>query len=55
MISEKEKVYYDMQNILNLFLKKIGVDKYEYKKSENCPSFAHAGRTAQIIIRGQFV
>lgn len=53
MVSKKEKVYYDIQNILTLFFKKIGVDKYEYKKSENYPSFAHAGRTAQIIVRGQ--
>jgi len=53
IISEKNEVYYEIQNIFSLFLKKIGVDRYEYKKEENPPSFAHAGRTARLIVRGE--
>lgn len=51
MTSEKNIVYYDIQNILSNFLKNIFVDNFHFDILENIPSYAHSGRTAKIIAR----
>ena len=57
IISSEEKtlLYYEIQDLISSFLESIGVDKYEYKKTKNTPSFAHKWRTADIIVRGQAI
>jgi hypothetical protein len=42
MTSEKNIVYYDIQNILSNFLKSIFVDNFYFDSAENILSFAHA-------------
>ena len=49
----KNVVYYDLQNIISKFLTEIWVSKFEFKKSENFPTYAHSTRTASIIARWQ--
>jgi len=51
--SNKEIVYYDIQNIISKFLTEIGVSKYDFKQIKKSPSYAHSTRTAKIIARGQ--
>ena len=51
--SNKNIAYYDMQNIVSKFLKEIWVSKYNFKKDDKTPSYAHVTRTAQIVARGQ--
>jgi phenylalanyl-tRNA synthetase beta subunit len=45
--------YYEIQNTISNFLKYIGVDKFYFDTPDNIPSYAHSGRTAKIIARGQ--
>jgi len=52
---ENKTLYYEIQNLISTFLESIGVDKYEYKKAKNMPSFAHKGRTANCIVRGKSI
>lgn len=53
IISKNDTPYYEIQTILTNLFKSIWIDKYEYKKAQIIPNFAHKGRTASIIIRGQ--
>lgn len=55
MTSSKDVVYYDIQNIISDFLKTIFVDKFHFDITSTPPSYAHAGRVAKIIVRGQEV
>lgn len=53
MTSDKEIVYYDMQNSISNFLKTIFVDKFHFENLETPPTYAHSGRVAKIIVRGK--
>jgi len=53
--SNNDIVYYDIQNIVSKFLKKIGVFKYEFKNNTDIPDYAHKTRTAEIIARWQTI
>jgi phenylalanyl-tRNA synthetase beta subunit len=59
MTSSSDIVYYKMQETLATFLETIGVDKYSFDTGERfkhlIPPFAHKGRTATIMIRGQIL
>ncbi len=54
-VSNKDLVYYDIQNTIADLFKTIWVDKYIFDNISVVPSFAHSGRTASIIIRGEEV
>ncbi|MDP2090258.1 MAG: phenylalanine--tRNA ligase subunit beta [Candidatus Gracilibacteria bacterium] len=54
-VSNKDLVYYDIQNTIADLFKTIGVDKYVFDNITVVPNFAHSGRTASIIIRGEEV
>lgn len=53
--SDADVVYYDIQNTLSDFLTTVWVQKFQYDTCKNFPTFAHKGRTASIVIRGQEV
>ena len=53
--SNKDIVYYDIQNIVKDFLKTIWIDKFFFEKAKNTPWFTHNGRTAELIVRWQSV
>ncbi len=53
--SPKEIVYYEIQNIISNFFKTIFVDKFHFENSSHPPKYAHAGRVANIIVRGKEV
>lgn len=53
IVSKSKIPYYELQTILTNFFKSIWIDKYEYKKAQITQNYAHKGRTASIIIRGQ--
>lgn len=55
MTSNKDIVYYDIQNIISNFFKTIFVDKFHFENTSIHPSFAHSGRVANIIVRGKEV
>lgn len=55
MTSSEDVVYYEIQNIISDFLKTIFVDKFHFDITSTPPSYAHAGRVAKIIVRGQEV
>jgi phenylalanyl-tRNA synthetase beta chain len=50
-LSNKEIIYYDIQNTISDFFKTVWIPKYMYDISKTIPSFAHSWRTASIIIR----
>ena len=54
-ISNKEIIYYDIQNTISDFFKTVWVDRYMFDNIDIVPSFAHAWRTASIFIRWQEV
>lgn len=54
-VSNKDLVYYDIQNTIADLFKTIWVDKYVFDNITVVPNFAHSGRTASIIIRGEEV
>lgn len=47
--------YYQIQNTISDLMTKLWVLKYEFKVVTNTPAFAHATRTADIIVRGKSV
>lgn len=51
MTSDKDVVYYDIQNILSNFLKSIFVDNFYFDVCDNSFEFAHSGRIAKIMAR----
>ncbi|MDD3646507.1 MAG: phenylalanine--tRNA ligase subunit beta [Candidatus Gracilibacteria bacterium] len=53
MTSTKDLVYHDMQEVISKLLNHLGVDKFFFEKALNAPEYAHSGRTAKIIARGQ--
>ncbi|MCD5385144.1 phenylalanine--tRNA ligase subunit beta [Candidatus Gracilibacteria bacterium] len=53
--SDKDIVYYDIQNTISSFFKTVGILNYMYDTCKIIPSFAHPGRTASIIVRGKEV
>ncbi len=48
-------VYYEVQNTLKDIFAKLGIFKYSFAKSTTLPSYAHTGRSAEILVRGQSV
>lgn len=50
-VSNKDVVYYDIQCTLSDFFRTVWVDRYMYDTISIMPSFAHAWRTASIMIR----
>ncbi len=55
MISEKNIVYYDIQNIIKNYLNKIWITKFSFEKITEKPWYAHWWRTANLVIRWQKV
>ena len=53
MTSDKDIVYYDMQNIVSDFLKSVYVDNFYFDNVSNPPAFAHGWRVARIVVRGK--
>lgn len=47
--------YYEIQNIVSKFLKKIWVYKYEFKAAKNIPDYSHKTRTAEIVAKGEAI
>ena len=54
-LSNKDLVYYDIQNTVSNFFKTVGIPKYMFDICKTTPSFAHSWRTASIVIRGKEV
>lgn len=54
-VSNKEVVYYELQNTISDFFKTIWIDKYMFDNITIVPSYAHSWRTASIIIRWEEV
>jgi len=50
-----ETAYYKIQNTVSDLLSKLWVSKYEFKTATNSPSYSHATRTADIIVRGKSI
>ncbi len=48
-----DNIYYQIQNILMKFLRKIWIEKFEFKKDDDIPDFAHKNKTWAIIVRWQ--
>jgi len=53
--SQNDVVYYEIQNTLKDLLAKLWVLKYELKTATNTPGYAHATRTADIMVRGKSI
>jgi len=51
MTSNKDIVYYDIQNILCDFFASVFVDNFFFDNTSNPPKYAHRWRVAKIIIR----
>lgn len=54
-VSNKEVVYYEIQNTISDFFKTVWIDRYMFDNISILPSFAHSWRTASIIIRWEEV
>ena len=50
-LSNKDVVYYDIQNTVSNFFKTVWVASYMYDVCRTSPSFAHSWRTASIVVR----
>lgn len=50
-----DNAYYEVQNTLSDLFAKLGVLKYSFDTANDSPAFAHSGRTANIVVRGQAV
>ncbi len=50
-LSNKDVVYYDIQNTISDFFKTVWVNSYMFDVCVKTPSFAHSGRTGSIIVR----
>lgn len=50
-VSDKDLIYYDIQNTVSDFLKTIWVDNFSFENWDNFPNYAHSWRTADIIVR----
>ncbi|MDD3303160.1 MAG: hypothetical protein PHN31_06410, partial [Candidatus Gracilibacteria bacterium] len=55
VLSDKDLVYYDLQKVIADLFKKIQIDNFMFSNPKYFPTFAHKGRTASIIVRGQEV
>ena len=51
--SDEEIPYYEIQKVVNDFLKTIWLNNFSFDKPEQFPTFAHTWRTARIIARWQ--
>lgn len=47
--------YYEVQNTLKNLLETLGIEKYSFETSKDLPSYAHAGRSASLVIRGKSI
>jgi len=52
-VVDSDVAYYKIQNTLSNFFKYLGIDKFHFDTIKENPTFAHSGRTARIIVRGQ--
>ncbi|MBF0913681.1 phenylalanine--tRNA ligase subunit beta [Candidatus Gracilibacteria bacterium] len=52
VISQKI-AYYEIQKTVSKLLKTLGIEKFFFENSTQLPKFAHAGRTAVVLVRGQ--
>ncbi len=55
MTSKADIAYYEVQKLISQYLKHIGVPKYFFEKTKDLPSFAHAWRSASIMVRGKSI
>ncbi len=53
--NSKTLLYYDIQNLISVFLKKIWIDNISYDIRNNLPAYSHKWRTAEIIVRWQSI
>ena len=53
--SNKDVVYYEIQNIVKDYLNTIWITKFSFEKVNDKPGYAHWGRTADLIVRWQKV
>ncbi|MFA5917250.1 MAG: phenylalanine--tRNA ligase subunit beta [Candidatus Gracilibacteria bacterium] len=53
--SNEKVVYYDLQKVISDLFKRLAIDNFMFSTPKIYPSFAHKGRTASIIVRGQEV
>ncbi len=51
MVSKKDLVYYDIQSLVSQFFQKVGLTSFYFDKPKTAPSYSHATRTADIILR----
>jgi len=51
----EDTAYYEIQNSLSDLFSKLWVTNYEFRTSQDIPSFAHSQRTADIIVRWKSV
>jgi phenylalanyl-tRNA synthetase beta chain len=54
-LSKNDIAYYDIQNTVSDLFKTLWINSYMFDITEKIPSFAHSGRTASIVVRGQIV
>ena len=52
---KSSNLYYDVVSELQDLFDKIQVSRFELKQTQVFPSFAHTGRVAEVIVRGQSV
>lgn len=50
-VIDKDIVYYEMQNTVSNYFKKIWINKFFFEKVKNYPNYSHWGRTSRIVIR----
>ncbi len=55
MVAEKDIGYYSVQSLTSDLLKSLWIDAFFFEETNNIPSYAHSGRTASIVVRGQEV
>ena len=53
--NQKETLFYDAKEQLELILEKIGVERLSYRKIENPESFWHKGRSAEILSKKKVI
>lgn len=51
MVSNKDLVYFDIQSLVTRFFEKVNLTSFYFDKPKTVPLYAHATRTADIILR----
>ena len=55
MTSDAKIPYYEIQTIVTDYLKTLWLNNFYFEPTDSLPSYAHSGRTAKILARGQEV